>query len=44
LLADADIIHYTLGASEMDEEEAIRKAVDFFATARPQTVDPKNGI
>jgi hypothetical protein len=27
LLADADLIHYTLGASEKDEEEAIRKAV-----------------
>ena len=29
LLADADLIHYTMGASEKDEEEAIRKAVDF---------------
>ena len=28
LLADADLIHYTRGASEKDEEEAIRKAVD----------------
>ena len=27
LLADADLIHYTLGASEKDEEEAIRKAL-----------------
>ena len=27
LLADADLIHYTTGASEKDEEEAIRKAV-----------------
>ena len=25
LLADADLIHYTTGASEKDEEEAIRK-------------------
>ena len=39
LLADADLIHYTLGASEKDEEEAIRKAVDFSTTARRQTVD-----
>jgi hypothetical protein len=29
LLADADLIHYTMGASEKDEEEAIRKAVNF---------------
>jgi hypothetical protein len=28
LLADADLIHYTTGASEQDEEEAIRKAAD----------------
>jgi phage shock protein A len=28
LLADADLIHYTMGASEKDEEEAIRKASD----------------
>ena len=42
LLADADLIHYTMGASEKDEEEAIRKAVDFSTTARRQTVDPKN--
>ena len=28
LLADADRIHYTVGASEKDEEEAIRKASD----------------
>jgi hypothetical protein len=28
LLADAEIIHYTLGASEKDDEEAIRKAGD----------------
>ena len=34
LLADADLIHYTMGASEKDEEEAIRKAVDFSTTAR----------
>jgi predicted metalloendopeptidase len=39
LLADADLIHYTLGASEKDEEEAIRKAVDFSTTARRQTVN-----
>ena len=38
LLADADLIHYTMGASEKDEEEAIRKAVDFSTTARRQTV------
>ena len=28
LLADADLIHYTVGASEKDEEGAIRKVVD----------------
>jgi hypothetical protein len=28
LLADAVLIHYTMGASEKDEEEAIRKASD----------------
>jgi hypothetical protein len=39
LLADADLIHYTMGASEKDEEEAIRKAVDFSTTARHQRVD-----
>jgi len=39
LLADADLIHYTMGAFEKDEEEAIRKAVDFSTTARRQTVD-----
>ena len=33
LLADADLIHYDMGASEKDEEEATRKAVDFFTTA-----------
>ena len=38
LLADADLIYYTMGASEKDEEEAIRKAVDFSTTARRQTV------
>ena len=27
----------TRGASEMDEDEAIRKAVDFSTTARPQS-------
>jgi hypothetical protein len=26
LSADADLIHYTMGAAEKDEEEAIRKA------------------
>ena len=36
LLADADLIHYTIGASEKNEEEAIRKAVDFSTTARSQ--------
>ena len=39
LLADADLIHYTMGASETDEEEAIGKAVDFSTTASRQTVD-----
>ena len=39
LLAAADLIHYTAEASEWDEEEAIRKAVDFSTTARRQTVD-----
>jgi hypothetical protein len=39
LLADADLIHYTRGASEKAEEEAIGKAVDFSTTARRQTVD-----
>ena len=39
LLADADLIRYDMGASEKDEEEAIRKAVDFSTTARRQTVD-----
>ena len=39
LLADADLIHYTMGASEKGEEEAIRKAVDFSTTAMRQTVD-----
>ena len=39
LLADADLIYYTMGASEKDEEEAIRKAVDFSTTTRRQTVD-----
>ena len=33
LLADADLIHYTISSSEKDEEEAIRKAVDFSTTA-----------
>jgi hypothetical protein len=39
LLADADLIHYTVGASEKDEEEAIREAVDFFTTVRRHAVD-----
>ncbi len=39
LLADADLIQYTMGASEKDEEQAIRKAVDVSTTARRQTVD-----
>jgi hypothetical protein len=39
LLADTDLIHYTRGASGKDEEEAIRKAVDFSTSARRQTVD-----
>ena len=35
LLADADLIHYTVGASEKEEEEeAIRKTTDFSTTAR----------
>jgi len=38
-MADADLIHYTMGASEKDEEEAIGKAVDFSTTASRQTVD-----
>ena len=39
LLADADLIHFIMGASKKDEEEAIRKAVDFPTTARRQSVD-----
>jgi hypothetical protein len=39
LLADADLIRYTMSTSEKDDEEAIRKAVDFSTTARRQTVD-----
>ena len=39
LLTDPDLIYYTVSASEKDEEEAIRKAVDFSTTARRQTVD-----
>ena len=42
LPAAADLIHYTMGAFEKDEEKAIRKAVDFSTTARRHTVDPKN--
>ena len=37
LLAGADLIHYTMGASEKDEEGATRKAVDF-STTEPQGV------
>jgi hypothetical protein len=39
LLADAELIHCTMGASEKDEEEAIRRAVDFSTTARRPTED-----
>jgi hypothetical protein len=39
LLTDTGLIYYTVSASEKDEEEAIRKAVDFSASARRQTVD-----
>jgi hypothetical protein len=39
-LADADHIHYTIGASEKDEEETIRKPVDFSTTASRQGVRP----
>ena len=39
LSVDVDLIHFTMGAFEMDEEKAIRKAVDFSTTARRQTVD-----
>ena len=39
LLAHADLIHHTLGAAEMAEDEAIPKAVDFSTTARRKTVD-----
>ena len=38
LLADADLIHYTLGASEK-EAAASGKVVDFSTTASRQTVD-----
>ena len=37
LLADGDLLHYDMGASEKDEE-AIRTVVDFSTTARRQTV------
>jgi hypothetical protein len=37
LLAEADLINYTMGASEKDEEEAIREVVDFSTTASRQT-------
>jgi hypothetical protein len=39
LRADADLIHYTMGASEKDDGETICKAMDFPTTARRQTVD-----
>jgi hypothetical protein len=39
LLADADLIHHTMGACEKDGEEAICKVVVFSTTARCQTVD-----
>ena len=42
LLAAADLVDYTTGASEKDEDEATRKAVDFSRTARRQTIDPKH--
>jgi len=38
LPADADPIHYIMGASKKDEEEAIRTAANFSTTARRQTV------
>ena len=44
LLAAADLVDYTMGASEKDEDEAIRKVVDFPATARRQTIYPKHRI
>ncbi|MCX6924874.1 MAG: hypothetical protein NT154_16930 [Verrucomicrobia bacterium] len=37
-LTPGDLIHYTMGVSEMEEDEAIRKAVDFATTARRETV------
>ncbi|MCX6930771.1 MAG: hypothetical protein NT154_47345 [Verrucomicrobia bacterium] len=37
-LTPGDLMHYTRGASEMDEDEATRKAVDFSTTARRQSV------
>jgi hypothetical protein len=40
LLADADLIHNTMGASEKDQEAAIREAVDFSTTARRQATRP----
>ena len=40
LLADADLIHYTMGASEKDEEEAIRKASD--GRSRSPKQKPRN--
>jgi hypothetical protein len=43
LLADADLIHYTVGASEKYEEELIRKAVDFSTTTRRQTTGGGRG-
>ncbi|MCX6922725.1 MAG: hypothetical protein NT154_05855 [Verrucomicrobia bacterium] len=35
-LTPGDILHYTRGASRMDEDEAIRKALEFWTTVRCQ--------
>ncbi|MCX6923789.1 MAG: hypothetical protein NT154_11360 [Verrucomicrobia bacterium] len=37
-LTPGDLIHHTGGASEMDEDERVRKAVDFSTTARRQSL------
>jgi len=39
VLADADLIDYTMGACEKVEEDGRRRTGDFSATARRQTVD-----
>jgi hypothetical protein len=39
VLAGAYLIHHTMGDSEKDEEETIRKAVDFSTTTRRQIVE-----